>query len=198
MLVGVYQTAATLLFALAFYAVDFRLMARYDRQRRAAGSGRSWDYTIMVMLMFGVLALQPVLLPWMGVQVPGPWGWLIQVAGAALILGGLALQTWARLHLRQFYAERVELQPGHYLVDSGPYAYVRHPLFTSFFMCVIGLLLVNPALPTALVTLYVFWDFPRAARQEEELLSQNVPGYTEYMAHTPRFLPSLRRRAGGE
>jgi protein-S-isoprenylcysteine O-methyltransferase Ste14 len=115
------------------------------------------------------------------------------------------LQVWARLHLRQFYAERVEVQPEHYVVDTGPYAHVRHPLFTSFFVFVTGLLLVSPALPTLLVAAYAFWDFSRAARQEEELLSEHLAGYKDYMARVPRFVPGLSRaapgagdRAGGE
>jgi hypothetical protein len=65
-------------------------------------------------------------------------------------------------HLRQFYAERVELQREHQLIDSGPYATVRHPVFTSFFLFAGGLLLINPALPSALVFAYTLWDFSRA------------------------------------
>ncbi len=98
---------------------------------------------------------------------------------------------WARVHLRQFYAERVELQPGHQLVCSGPYARVRHPLFLSYFMLAFGVLLVNPALPTLAIVIYALWDFTRAARQEEQLLAANLPGYAEYMARTGRFLPRL-------
>jgi protein-S-isoprenylcysteine O-methyltransferase Ste14 len=57
----------------------------------------------------------------------------------------------------------------------------------------VGLLLVNPALTTLTVTAYFFWDFPRAARREEALLSGSLPGYTEYMARTPRYLPRIRQ-----
>jgi signal transduction histidine kinase/protein-S-isoprenylcysteine O-methyltransferase Ste14 len=175
-----------------FYAVDFLLISRYDRQRRAEGSGRSWDFTIMMIAMAAFLVAQPVFLPWLGLRTDAWWGAIIQGVGIVFLAGALSLHCWARRHLRQFYAERVELQPGHQLVDSGPYAQVRHPMFTSFFMYAIGLLLVNPALPMLLAAVYIFWDFSRAAKQEEALLSKNLPGYADYIARTPPFLPRLR------
>jgi protein-S-isoprenylcysteine O-methyltransferase Ste14 len=194
---GVYQSAAILATAAAFYATDLLLISRYDKRRRGGGSGRAWDYTLMVVAMAVFAVAQPVFLPWLGLRVTAWWGALIQTVGIALLLGGLGLHGWARLHLRQFYAERVEIQPGHRLIDTGPYAYVRHPLFSSYFMLAVGLLLVNPALPTLLTVAYTFWDFVRAARQEEELLSERLPGYADYMARTSRFFPRPYKRSRG-
>lgn len=191
MLLGVYQTVVTLLAAAAFYGMDFLFIAHYDKQRKAEGSGRSWDYTLMTALMFGFIALQPLILPWLSVSTTAWWGLLIQITGVLIVGGGLVLQGWSRLHLRQFYAERVEVQPEHDLIDTGPYHYIRHPIFTSFFMYVLGLLLINPSLPLLLLVFYVFWDFSRAAKQEEKLLCETLPGYTEYMARTERFFPRL-------
>ncbi len=190
---GIYRSAVILTAIVTFYITDFLLISRYDKARRAEGSGRSWDYTIMALVVVVVLVVQPVLLPGLGVQIDAWWGVLAQVTGILMLAGALGLQIWSRFHLRQFYAERVELQPDHYVVDTGPYAHVLHPLFTSFFLFVSGLFVVNPALPTLLVAAYAFWDFSRAARQEEELLSESLAGYAEYRARTPRFLPRLGR-----
>jgi protein-S-isoprenylcysteine O-methyltransferase Ste14 len=54
------------------------------------------------------------------------------------------------------------------------------------------LLLVNPALTTLLMVVYVVVDFPRAARSEEELLMENLPQYASYMERTGRFWPKRR------
>jgi len=197
MFASVYQSVVILAVVIVFYATDFVLISRYDRERHE-GSGRAWDYTLMVVAMAVVIGAQPVVLPWLGLRTNAGWGLLVQMLGLALILSGFALHWWARVHLRQFYTERAEIQPGHYLVDTGPCAYVRNPLFTSFFLLAIGVLLVNPALPTLLVTIYVFWDLSRAAKQEEALLGKNLPGYAAYMARVPRFLPRLRNRSGGK
>jgi protein-S-isoprenylcysteine O-methyltransferase len=197
MLTGIHQAAATLIAIAAFYSVDLVFMLRYDRQRRATGSGRSWSFTLMALAAGAFLVLQPVLLPGLGLHIDARWGALLQLVGLILVAGALLLHAWSRLHLQHFYAERVELQPEHRLVDSGPYAHMRHPLFTAYFMFVTGLLLINPAIPTMLVAVYVYWDFYRAAKQEEDLLGEQLPGYDRYMARTPRFVPKLRTSTRG-
>jgi protein-S-isoprenylcysteine O-methyltransferase Ste14 len=121
------------------------------------------------------------------------WGLLIQILGAIAILFSLALHLWSRRHLVHFYAERVEVQPAHKVIDTGPYKLLRHPVITSFFGIAAGLFLINPALTTLAALGYTIWDFARAARQEEELLAKNLPGYAEYARRTPRFLPRLRK-----
>jgi protein-S-isoprenylcysteine O-methyltransferase Ste14 len=192
---GVYQSAVTLAMILAFYAGDVWLIHRFD-PARAQGSSRSWTWTLFSALMALVVVIQPILLPALGFYTDAAWGRLAQGVGLALIAVGLALHWWARWHLKQFYGERVEYQQGQVLIQDGPYAYVRHPIYTSFFLCIVGLLLVNPALTTLAVTLYFFWDFPRTARKEEELLIEKLAGYEQYAARTPRYVPDPRRWIG--
>lgn len=189
MFTGLYQSGLILTVIATYYLLDFWLISRYDRQRQAEGSGRSWDYTLMIFAAVSAMILQPILLPALSLNIESAWGVLVQAVGVLLSIGGLILHTWSRLHLQHFYAERVESQPGHNVVNTGPYAYVRHPVFTSFFMLIIGLFLIDPALSTLLMVIYTFWDFSRAAKQEEKLLAHDVPGYADYMAQTPPFFP---------
>lgn len=193
MLLGVPQALATLVTIGLFYGMDFILIRRYDRQRQASGSGRAWDFTFFIFAMVAVLVLQPVLLPILSFRTAEGWGLAVQILGAALILTALALHIWSRIHLQQFYAERVEVQPGHKVIDTGPYRLMRHPVITSFFGIALGLLLINPALTTLAVFLYTIWDFTRAAKQEEDLLTRTLSGYQEYAHRTPRFLPRVWR-----
>lgn len=193
MLTGWFQSLVILTVMIAFYGMDFFLIRRYDRQRSAVKSGRAWDFTVAMILAGVMLAIQPLWLPWLGFSTQAGWGLLLQMLGVLLLLASFALHLWARVHLGRFYAERVEILPDHQVVQSGPYAYVRHPVIASFFGIAIGLFLVNPAVTTLLMLLYVFWDFGRAALQEENLLSQNLPEYRAYMQRTGRFLPRWRR-----
>lgn len=193
MLTGVPQSAATILAILAFYAMDFLLIRRYDRQRQGSGSGRAWDFTLFIFILVAILALQPILLPSLSYRTAATWGLIAQILGVFLILAALVLHAWSRAHLQHYYAERVEVQPGHRVIDTGPYGLMRHPVITSFFGIATGLFLVNPALTTLAALLYTVWDFTRAARQEEELLARTLPGYRDYALQTPRFLPRLRR-----
>ena len=194
---GIYQSITTLAIIATFSITDWILTLRYDRQRQAEGSAKSWDITTIVTIATIFLIVQPALLPWMGLHTNAWWGLLLQTVGILLTLGGLGLHWWSRTHLQQFYAERAEVQPGHRLVDSGPYAYVRHPMFSSYFMFASGLLLINPALPTLVIAIYTFWDFAHAARQGEKLLAENLPDYIDYMARTPRFVPKFRKHSKG-
>jgi protein-S-isoprenylcysteine O-methyltransferase Ste14 len=193
MLLGIPQSIATLLTILLFYAMDFALIHRYDKKRQASGSGRSWDFTFFIFVMVAVLVLQPVFLPMISFRTTAPWGLILQLIGVLTILSALGLHIWSRSHLQHFYAERVEVQPEHKVIDTGPYQLMRHPVITSFFGIAAGLFLINPALTTLAALLYTIWDFSRAAKQEEDLLTKTLPGYAEYANRTPRFLPRLSR-----
>jgi protein-S-isoprenylcysteine O-methyltransferase Ste14 len=193
MLLGILQSIATLLTIVLFYGMDFALIRRYDKRRQSSGSGRSWDFTFFIFVTVAVLVLQPILLPILSFRTTAPWGWVVQIFGAFVILIALALHIWSRVHLQHFYAERVEVQPEHRVIDTGPYQLMRHPVITSFFGIAAGLFLINPAIPTLAALLYTIWDFSRAANQEEELLTKTLPGYAEYARRTPRFLPRLSR-----
>ena len=190
---GILQSVATLLTILLFYAMDFALIHRFDRKRQASGSGRSWDFTFLIFAMVVVLVLQPVFLPILSFHTTAAWGLFIQSAGVIVIVISVALHVWSRFHLQQFYAERVEVQPEHRVIDTGPYYLMRHPVITSFFGIASGLFLLNPGITTLAALLYTIWDFSRAAQQEEDLLSRTLPGYVEYAGRTPRFLPRLSR-----
>ncbi len=194
MLIGVPQSAATLLVIIIFYAMDFILIRRYDKQRQASGSGRAWDFTLFIFLMVAFLVLQPIFLPSISYRTNATWGLVVQLLGVFLILTALALHIWSRAHLQHYYSERVEVQPGHQVIDTGPYKLMRHPVITSFFGIATGLFLINPALTTLAALVYTIWDFTRAAQQEEELLTKTLPGYAVYAIQTPRFLPRLWRK----
>jgi protein-S-isoprenylcysteine O-methyltransferase Ste14 len=194
MLTGLFQSAVILATAILFYSIDFKFIRQYDKQRKAAGTGRSWDFTLLMFAAVALVAAQPVFLPVLGLHIAPPVGFYLQLFGVVCLTASMALNIWARKHLQQFYSERVELQPEHKIIESGPYAYVRHPIFTSFFGLVTGLLLVNPSIPTLALAIYTLWDFTRAARQEESLLAQNLPEYRAYVARTKAFFPVIKRK----
>lgn len=193
MLPGIYRSATILVAAIIFYAVDIFLIKRYD-PRREYGSSRNRVYTLAMVAVLLFILVQPLAWPQLGLDIDAWWGPLIQVVGVVLIFLGLALHWWARTHLCEFYAERSsDIQAGQHVVDSGPYRYVRHPIYSSYFVIAIGFALVNPALPTLLLLAYTLVDFSLAPIREERLLVKNVPGYAEYRDRTPLFFPRFRR-----
>lgn len=180
------------LIVVSFFVMDFYFMFRYDQNRNEGGQGWSWDYTLFTIGIGLVVLLQPFLFPKLGWSTSAFHGIAVQIAGGISVLLSFFLHIWSRQHLRHFYTERVEVQSGHQVIDTGPYALVRHPIITSFFLLSGGVFLLNPALTTFLAFVYVIFDFNKAARQEEKLLGRTVPGYEEYMTRVPRFFPRLR------
>jgi protein-S-isoprenylcysteine O-methyltransferase Ste14 len=58
--------------------------------------------------------------------------------GSLLTAGGLLFTVWARLHLGRNWSGAVTIKDGHELVTSGPYALVRHPIYTGLLLAFLG------------------------------------------------------------
>ena len=194
MIKGLFLSIILTVIVIAFLSMDFYFLSQHDRNRKKGGKGWSWDYTLFLIGMGLFLVLQPVILPIIGLSTKAGWGMAIQVLGGISVLLGFIVHIWARQHLQHFYTERVEVQPDHRVIDTGPYALMRHPIFTSFFLLAAGVLLINPAITTLLIVAYTFWAFTTSAKEEEKMLSESVPGYTDYLKRTSRFLPRLWRK----
>jgi len=191
MIKGITLTVILTVIIILFYIMDFYFLSRHDTERKKEGKGWAWDYTLFTMAMGAMVLLQPIFLPALGWSVDTAWGIGVQALGGVSVLLSFILHIWSRLHLRHFYTERVEIQPEHKVIDTGPYAFVRHPLITSFLLLASGIFLLNPAVTTLLIVIYGIWTFTSSAKEEEKALSANVPGYTDYLKRTPRFLPRL-------
>ncbi|HLK31474.1 MAG TPA: isoprenylcysteine carboxylmethyltransferase family protein, partial [Terriglobales bacterium] len=66
----------------------------------------------------------------------------LRIAGIALTAAGLALAFWARYHLGRNWSGQITLKEGHTLVCTGPYKYLRHPIYSGILIAVLGTALV--------------------------------------------------------
>ena len=193
MLGGVAQSSIIVATALVLFALDRLYTQRFDRMRTAGGTATTWWHALVSVALALVLVAQPLVWPRLGLHTEAAWGLAVQLAGLLAIAGSFALLAWSRSHLGAFYAQRAEVQPGHRVIHDGPYAYVRHPIFSAYMLQTVGLLLVVPSLTMLIVTIYALTLFTWTGKRDEGLLRLELPGYAEYMAHTPGFLPRLRR-----
>jgi protein-S-isoprenylcysteine O-methyltransferase Ste14 len=116
----------------------------------------------------------------------------IQYAGVALTFLGVALAIWARHCIGQYWSARVTLKVDHQLIQSGPYAYVRHPIYTGLLLAMAGTALVVGEWRGVAGLLIALVEHSRKASKEEALLASEFGvKYQEYRKQTgfltPRF-----------
>jgi len=116
-------------------------------------------------------------------------GW----AMVALTAAGFALAWWARIHLGKLWSGGVVLRDEHRVVDSGPYALVRHPIYTGLFAAVIAMAILRGT-PIALAGAALFvLGFTLKARVEERFLEGALPVYAAYRRRVGMIVPWLGR-----
>ncbi len=84
------------------------------------------------------------------------------------------------------------------LRTDGPYARVRHPIYTGVLLIVIGVTLRSGSASVLTLAVVTVAFFHGKARFEEGLLAERYPEYRSYAERTPRFVPAPWRRAAGD
>lgn len=140
-------------------------------------------------LLLLVLALAAVLAGKAGDLVrPHP---LFPALGSALTVIGIACAIWARYHLGRNWGMPMTEKQGRELITSGPYAYVRHPIYTGVILALIGSAGVSGGL-WLIIALTGIVYFVLAAHEEEAMLTKEFPGsYPEYRAGTKMLIPFI-------
>ncbi len=163
--------------------------ATYSRRFGARGG------TIVTAILRNLLGIPLLIIGYVWAWlIPSQWvfapsgfttslGWILVTVGAAPLLVG-HLYVGMRSHFPSVKDT---------LVRNGLYAYIRHPIYASYFLMSGGLFLVNPAVTTVAMVAYAFYDFLQAARREEKLMAGRLPGYDQYIAETPSFIPRFRK-----
>ena len=117
----------------------------------------------------------------------------VQYFGLALTFLGVAIAIWARYCLGEYWSSRVTLKVDHQIIRSGPYAYVRHPLYTGMLLGIAGTALVVGEWRGIVAFLLALASFWRKASSEEFLLSSEFGDqYAEYRRHTGFLTPRFR------
>jgi len=115
--------------------------------------------------------------------------------GVVLCVLGVALALWARVHLGRNWGMPMSTKENPELVTTGPYAFVRHPIYTGILIAMLGSALgetVFWALPLVAFGAY----FVYSARREEELMTEQFPEqYPAYVQRTNMLLPRVFRRS---
>lgn len=171
---------------------------------KAAGWRREWPYRVLMGLGF-VLMFVSLGQSWSPVRLAPlrtailSFGfaqlWELSDAalwGAALLaVAGLSFMWWARLHLGGLWSSGVTRKEDHRLIDSGPYAFVRHPIYAGLLMLTVALLAISGrtfgVVGFGLVVVGLFLK----ARLEERFLREELGAdvYGAYAKRVPMLVP---------
>jgi protein-S-isoprenylcysteine O-methyltransferase Ste14 len=122
--------------------------------------------------------------------VPVPY-WL-QWLGIALGIIGLAQQIWVHVTLQKNWFAARKSGKNNIVIASGPYAWIRHPLYMALILLLISLSLVSGFSLFFLLTLLSIPSFNNVAKKEEAVMIQQFgEEYKSYMKQAGRFFPHL-------
>lgn len=117
--------------------------------------------------------------------------------GVLTLAGGITLLGLSHYHLGRSFHSLVVSKEEHVLVKTGPYRWVRHPIYTAYLMNYIGggLLSSNWVLTIVPASMYAILVGKRMGKEEEVLEGKFGEDYHEYMERTGRLLPRISRHS---
>ena len=162
------------------------------RRMRLSKFTKTWDkvWAVLFALVMIAIYVVAVIEARDGVSSAPGAAWLL---GLAIFVPGWALVTWSMV-VNPFFEKTVRIQTdhGHRVIETGPYAYVRHPGYVGFagWMLSTPLLLASAwAFVPALIAVI---GFVIRTALEDRMLHAELPGYTEYAARIRfRLIPGV-------
>lgn len=153
-----------------------------------------WFYVVTTIIYFGISILGWIPLP---LTLPQPiHSWLLLI-GSLLYFPGMGFTLWGRLALGKNYFVSTgfgaQVFANQQLVTRGPYALVRHPMYSGLFLAALGSLLIYFTWTTLLFACFCPFLVFRARREENTLAAEFGGQWHEYCQQVPAFLPRLKK-----
>ena len=166
-------------------------LALYDKplleRRLAAGPQHEKERSqkIIVSLIF-IAFFALIVLP----ALDHRYGWSpvppsVTIAGDVLIVLSFLFIFWV-IKVNNYAASNIRVEKGQTVIDTGPYAYVRHPMYAGAICLFIAIPLALGAWWWTLLTIPCFPVLVWRLLDEEKILRRDLPGYTEY-THRVRY-----------
>jgi protein-S-isoprenylcysteine O-methyltransferase Ste14 len=165
-----------------------------DRAQKRAATLDIWIYRA-AMIAGGIL-----LIPWTGQLLEDKPIWEVSYVGeyvlAAVMLAGLSLTWWARIYLGPLWSSAITRKKDHEIIDTGPYAFVRHPIYCGLIIALLATAIAEAKVVALLGSALVILGVWLKARTEERfLLAELGPDiYGAYCRRVPMLIPFLPHR----
>ncbi len=168
-----------------------RLMPDKGAVEREGGSAMLIARVAVFLFLIAFLVMYFIGMAWIdffSFLLP-PW---LRWAGFALGLFSVTFWTWTQIHLDTQWSAQLQLRQEHRLVTSGPYASLRHPLYSAMFAWAIALALLSANwILVAMAVLSIAGTVVRVPKEEKMMLAAFGDEYRAYMQRTGRFFPKV-------
>lgn len=185
--VNLYIDAAWIAVGVVWLASAFRTKRTAQAQTLRSLLGHASLTVAAAVLLFNPhLAIGP--LAWRFV----PESAFIAYTGLALTLAGIGFAIWARTYLGKNWSSNVTIKEGHRLMRSGPYAVVRHPIYSGFLLGFLGTALALGQVRGLVALALAFLGWKLKSRLEEKFMEQRFgEEYTVYGRRVKALIPFI-------
>jgi protein-S-isoprenylcysteine O-methyltransferase Ste14 len=115
------------------------------------------------------------------------------IVGSILTWMGIGLAIWARYHLAEYWSARITIKEDHQLIRTGPYARLRHPIYSGIILAAIGSAVVIDQWRCVLGVCLVLTGYCIKARKEEAMLTEQFgESFREHQKHAGFLIPRFR------
>lgn len=115
---------------------------------------------------------------------------MIDVLGILLCAAGMAFAVWARIRLGRNWGVPMSIKENPELVTTGPYRFVRHPIYAGMLVAILGTTLLAGGQWFLVFFFFLVYFGLFAVRKEEQFLSTQFPAeYPAYAKRTKRLIP---------
>ena len=173
---------------LAWWAYWYVAAHGVKRVRRRE-SVRSRLGHILPLVISGLLIALPTLPGWLG-QCFLPRSWILYGIGVGVVAAGLGFSIWARRVLGGNWSGTVTLKEDHELIQSGPYRWIRHPIYTGILLGFTGSAIARDEWRGILAVLIAGVALWRKLGLEERWMHEQFGArYDGYRRHTWALIP---------
>ena len=148
-----------------------------------------WEAAVRILLIAAIIALarQPGSRAFFRLSAAS--NSIEGTASLMLCIAGFALAVWARRHLGRNWGMPMSLKEGHELVTTGPYRYVRHPIYTGMLLAILGSGLATTRAWLAFFVWVGIYCLYSAWTEERLMLQQFPEQYAQYKKRTKAVIP---------
>jgi protein-S-isoprenylcysteine O-methyltransferase Ste14 len=180
--------------AVAWYAIMHPRIRRSRKTRTAQRRERGRERLLLLISFTGLFVI-PAIYSFTGqprfadYPFQPPLAWF----GLAVLAAALALFFHTHRALGRFWSVTLEIRQDHGLVTDGIYGWVRHPMYSAYFLWALSQALLLPnwiAGPAGLIGFGTLFTF-RVRREEDMMLQTFGDAYAAYAARTKRIIPGV-------